>query len=683
MHASEDGCWDLTAGQLEIWHAQQLSTDSSLYNIGEYLEIRGHVDIGLFEAALRVTIREAEATRIRLCGDAGPPRQYVSESAGWKLNIVDVSAAEDPHAAAREWMQKDMRCPVDFHDGCLFSEALFKAGPDRFFWYHRAHHIAVDGFSGSIIAARQAQVYTSLLAGRSSVGDVLESLPALLTSDLQYRNSPDFNSDREFWLDTLSNVPQAISMGGGRPRLTPQIPMRDMTDFSPQDAARFAAAARRVRTSISGLLVTTAAIYLHRCSGREDVVLGLSVLGRAGRQQRKIPGMMANVLPIRLQVCHETPLDELARQVSTTVSDALKHQRYRFEDIRRDLNLANVGSLFNLIINIMAFDYAIKFGDCSVIPHDLTSTPVSDIRIAVYVRSSNGGMQVAFDANPDLYETASGRDMGRRFRAVLDWVARAELGDCVGNAEIMSAVERRQVIEERNDTAVPVPEGGVHQLVEVRSAACPDAVAVVYEGLWLSYAALEGRANRLAHYLLEAGVGPESVVGLCLPRGIQMVIAMLAAWKTGAAYLPLDPGHPPERLAFMLTDSQVGLLLGTQTVLAELPAVRMRTIALDDPVMARALGEYPATAPLRVVATGQLAYVIYTSGSTGAPKAVAVTHGGSGELRDAGARPGRAGRARRTVCAAAGAGTDLGNTVVFGCAGHRRGAARTRCGCGQ
>src|SRR3954463_364829 len=167
MHASEDGCWDLTAGQLEIWQAQQLSPDSSLYNVAEYLEISGRIDIELFEAALRITIREAEAMRIRLRGNAGLPQQYVSESTDWELRVVDVSAAEDPHAAAKQWMQKDMRSPVDFHGGCLFSEALFKVGPDRFFWYHRAHHIAIDGFSGSIIAARQAEIYTSLLAGRS------------------------------------------------------------------------------------------------------------------------------------------------------------------------------------------------------------------------------------------------------------------------------------------------------------------------------------------------------------------------------------------------------------------------------------------------------------------------------------------------------------------------------------
>ena len=667
MHASDYERWDLTAGQLEIWHAQKLARESSLYNTSEYLEITGTLDIGLFETALHLTIREAEGARMRLSREGELPQQYFPDLDDWRLNFIDVSSAKDQHAAAMEWMQEDMRRPVDLAEDWLFTTALFKAGPQKFFWYYRAHHIALDGFSASIIAARQAQIYTSLLVGRSPASGALGPVSVLLASEAEYRNSAEFQGDREFWLDVLSDVPQAISMSGQRPRGIPQIPVRDMTDFDPQDAELFAAAARRVRTSTSGLLIAAAAIYQHRCSGGEDVVLGLSVLGRTGRLQRKIPGMTANVLPIRLKICHETSLDELARQVSTTVSGALKHQRYRFEDMRRDLGLANVGSLFNLIINVMAFDYAMKFGDCSVIPHELTSTPVNDLRIAAYIRPSDGGMQIAFDTNPDVYETVSGRDMGRRFRTVLDWVARAEPGDCIGNAEIMSAVERRQVIEERNDTAVSVPGGGVHQLVEVQAASCPDAVAVAFAGLWLSYAELEGRANRLAHYLLEAGAGPETVVGLCLPRGIQLVIAILAAWKTGAAYLPLDPGYPPGRLAFMLADSQAGLLVSTGTVLDELPGGRLRTIALDDPVVAAAMDNYPAMPPPRVVAADQLAYVIYTSGSTGAPKAVAVTHGGL--VNYVTQVPGRVGLGEpgRRYALLQAQSTDLGNTVVFGC----------------
>ena len=181
---------------------------------------------------------------------------------------------------------------------------------------------------------------------------------------------------------------------------------------------------------------------------------------------------------------------------------------------------------------------------------------------------------------------------------------------------------------EWNDTAVPVPDPMVPELFAAQVARAPDAVAVVCGDVELTYGELDGRANRLARYLGAAGVGAESVVGLCLPRGAAMVTAMLAVWKAGGAYLPLDREYPAERIAFMLADSRAVLLVGTGEVLDELPAGRVRTVDLDDPVVAAAVAAQPGDALPVAAQPGQLAYVIYTSGSTGRPKGVAVTHGG-------------------------------------------------------
>jgi nonribosomal peptide synthetase DhbF len=321
-------------------------------------------------------------------------------------------------------MQKYMRCTVEFGD-CFFTMALFKAGPEKFFWYYRAHHIALDGFSASVFAVRQARVYTLLLAGRSSADGELEPLSVLLASDAQYLNSPEFQDDRNFWLNGLSGVPRAASISGRQARRIPRLPTQNVLDLSPEDATRLSVAARRVQTSLSGLLMAATAVYLHRWTGEGDVVLGLAVLGRSGRRQRAIPGMTANVLPIRLRISHETSLDDLARQVSRTVGHALEHQRYRFEDMRRDLRLPDNDSLFSVVINIMAFDY-LTFGDCSVTPHNVISTPVSDVRIAVYGNAGADGMQVAVEVNPDLYDKASEHDICGRFRRILDWAELAE-----------------------------------------------------------------------------------------------------------------------------------------------------------------------------------------------------------------------------------------------------------------
>ena len=232
--------------------------------------------------------------------------------------------------------------------------------------------------------------------------------------------------------------------------------------------------------------------------------------------------------------------------------------------------------------------------------------------------------------------------------------------------DVLEAAERDQLVAGWNDTAADLPPGMVPELVAGQAARVPDAVAVTCGGELVSYAELAARAGRLGRYLAGLGAGPESVVGVCLPRGAEMIVAVLGVWQAGAAYLPVDPGLPAGRVSFMLADARAAVLVGTGEVLDELPAGPVRSVALDDPRVAAAVAALPGAAGAAApVPGGRLAYVMYTSGSTGAPKGVAVTHGGLANYvasvppRVGLAGPGRFGVLQDQV-------TDLGNTVVFG-----------------
>ena len=161
---------ELMVAQLGVWYAQQLRAEEPVYNMGEYLEIQGELDVGLFERALRQVMHEAEALRLRFWHDEGQPWQCVAAAGDWPLHVIDVALAPDPRAAAQDWMWADMRRPVELSGGPHFTHALFTAGPARYFWYIRAHHVAVDAYSGSLLAARQAEVYTALLNGEPAAG---------------------------------------------------------------------------------------------------------------------------------------------------------------------------------------------------------------------------------------------------------------------------------------------------------------------------------------------------------------------------------------------------------------------------------------------------------------------------------------------------------------------------------
>ena len=629
MSGYEDDRRELMAAQLGIWYAQRLGLDDPVYNTGEYLEIHGDLDVGLFEAALRHTMSEAEAGHLRFSGDGAALRQYVDSSDDWPLHLIDVSSAADPRAAAEDWMWMDMRHPVDPWNGPFFTHAVLKVAPSRFFWYLRGHHIAIDGFSGSLVVARQAQVYTSLLAGRLPEEGNLGNLSVLLEADSSYRASTSYDRDRKFWLEVLSDLPEIISVSGQRAPRVRHFPARHMEDIGTGSSADLKLAAQRLKASFTGLIVSAAVAYLHRSTGAEDVVIGLPVLGRAGKH-RSIPGMVANVLPIRLKVDHGTSLKELVRQASEVIREALRHQRYRHEDMLRDLKRVDGGPLYGLMVNVMSFNYAIRFGDCSATAHSLASGPVGDMRVSVFDQSADGSVQIAFDINSDLYGEGSEKDLALRFRRVLDWVSSASPADCVGRIAMLDATERHQVLTGWNDTAHPVAVGTLPGLFAARAAQVPDAVAVADEDAMLTYRELDAAAGRWRS-CWPPGAVPESVVAVLMERSAWLVVTLLAVLKAGAAYLPVDPGYPAERIGFMLADAAPVLLVADAATTGLVPAeAGVPVLSVGNPTD---LAELAGSDPVRPVAAAGLlpahaAYVIYTSGSTGVPKGVVVPHAG-------------------------------------------------------
>ena len=559
-------------------------------------------------------------------------------------------------------MRADMRRPFDLRDGPIFTEAVLRVTPGVFFWYQIAHHIAFDAFSASLIAARVSSVYTTLLTGEPVRGGALEPVSALLQVDHSYRESTEFERDREFWLDALAGFEGPVSVSGRQGRTGSQESRRCLESVDPGGTADMRAAAWRLGVSFGTLMVAAGAVYLHRVTGTEDIVIGLSVNWRHGPRGRRAPGMAANILPIRLAVRGTTSVADLAQQVMAGVLESQRHQRYHYAQIRQDQRLVN-DAFFGMVVNVMSFDYELSFGDCIAHAHNLANGPVDDLNISVYDRSANGDIEISCDVNQELYGVAFERDVIRRYVKILNWLVAASPGDYVGRAGLLEESERRQILGAWNDTAAEVPAaGGVHELVAAQAAVDPDAVAVACGDVWLSYRELGERANRLACYLHDVGVRPESVVGLGLPAGVDMVVAVLAIWKAGAAYLPLDPGVPAERLAFMLADSRAVLVAASGAFLDELPAGRVRSIAVDEPGLVITVASLPGVTSH----AGQLAYVMYTSGSTGVPKGVQVTQGGLvNYLASVPARIGFGEPGGRYALLQSPV-TDFGNTVLFG-----------------
>jgi nonribosomal peptide synthetase DhbF len=285
--------------------------------------------------------------------------------------------------------------------------------------------------------------------------------------------------------------------------------------------------------------------------------------------------------------------------------------------------------LFGLVVNVIPFDYDLRFAGYPSTTEILAGGPVDDLTLAVYDRGDAGGLRIDFDANPALYRAEELLGHQQRFLRLLEAIVAAPERP-LGHLELLGPAERRQLLVDWNSTERPLPEATLPGLFEAQVARNPQAPALAAGEQTLSYAELNGRANRLAHYLIDQGVGPETLVAVGLPRSAQMVEAVLAVLKAGAAYLPLDPDYPRERLAYMLQDARPACVLSSAQVAERLPeGCTPLLLPLDHPDTQRWLEQHPETNPTDAERTRALrpqhpAYVIYTSGSTGTPKGVVI-----------------------------------------------------------
>ncbi|MFD8813106.1 amino acid adenylation domain-containing protein [Streptomyces sp. NPDC059627] len=638
MSLFEAGRRELMAGQQGIWNAQQLNPTSPALNIAGYLEIHGGLDVARFETALRLTVGEVELYHLAFEVTEDGVRQGLRKTDDWTLHRADFRSFEDPRAAAEEWMRADVSHPFDLHAGPHFVQALLTVADDAHFWYQRAHHIIGDGYSRSMVTSRCAQIYTALSRGLPVNEGALPPLAVLLDAESAYRASGDFERDRTFWAEALRGAPEPPGLGRRPTGPAPVGSLRTNAEVGSATAAELRRLARRLGTSPSALFIATAALSVARITSTDDVTLGVPVRGRTGGAALRTPGMTANILPVRLSVRPDMTLREFVRHVSATVRTALRHQRYRYEDMLRDLQRVGRGGLFSAVVNVMRFGDDLDFDGLAATTHDLSVGNVHDLSVTVREGAAGGPLALAFDSAPGTLREDDLAIMTRVFPQALEWLARADADDPLYRWDVLGQVERDRVLEEWNGTGHEVRGGGVVELFEAQAACSPDAVAVVDdEGTEFTYRQLNRRANRLARMLVGLGAGPEGRVGVMMHRSVEMVTALLAVLKSGAAYVPLDPDLPADRLSYMAEDARPAVLVTGEGLLE---AVRKNdqgfacgTLTVDDRATVAELESLPDTdladeERLAPVLPGHPAYVMYTSGSTGRPKGVVIPRAG-------------------------------------------------------
>lgn len=622
----------LTAAQRGIWFAQRIDADNPAYNVAEYADVRGRLDPDILRAAVSRVVGENEALRVTFGDRDGIPFQRV-HGAGDQgrtpidVPLIDLSGHEDPHGEALRRMDAALRRPVDVITGPLVRMTLYRLADTRHLFHQQVHHLALDGYGAALALARIAEAYTASVAtveDRPSPG-ADGALAALIDEEDAYRASGQHAEDSAFWTRYLAGAPAPAGPPHAR-SASRRGSLRVREELSPARADRLRAAARESGVGWPTFFMTALAVYLHRSQGVGEVVLGLPVTARRTSLARVTPSMLSSILPMRLALAPSDRVADVAKRASAEARKVLRHQRYAAEELRHDLGLAGTDvPLSGPSVNILAFDDSLRFGPHPATLHNLSIGPVDDLAVAVHASYADGGLHIDLHGNSDRYTAQELAGHHRRLCRLIDDFA-DEPSRTIGSLSFLSDAERR-LIPGLTAPRLPTPGDGDTALATLpeqlarQARISPDRTAVVSGSTRLTFAELDGRVDALAGVLSAAGARPGTRIAVGLPRTTELVVAMLAVMRAGAAYLPLDPSYPADRLAFMIEDSAPAALVATpESVHLMDPA---RSLPLVDPALVRQ--EPDVSAP---VSPGprDVAYVIYTSGSTGKPKGVVVEH---------------------------------------------------------
>ncbi|GIV97579.1 MAG: hypothetical protein KatS3mg057_2236 [Herpetosiphonaceae bacterium] len=629
-----DGPLPLSFSQRRLWFIEQLAPGTPMYNIPHAIRLRGTIDAGVLEQALNTIVQRHAILRATFAMVDGEPRQYIAPELNLPLPIVDLQdLPEEPREAeASRLVRQEAQQPFDLSAGPLIRATLLRLADDDHILLVTMHHIVSDGWSMGIFVQELAQLSQAIAAGRPAP---LPDLPIQYTDYAQWQvewfQGEVQQQQLDYWRAQLEDAPTLLELPTDRPR--PQVQSwrgaSHPFTIAPATAAALSRFTQQEGATIFMTLLAAFQLLLHRYSGQDDIVVGVPVANRTRSEVEGLIGFFVNTLALRVDLSGNPSFRELLSRVRETSLGAFSHQDIPFEQLVEELRPERSLSHSPLFQVMFALQNApqprIELPDLMVEPFAV-ETIVAKFDLTLAMETTQEGLRGTFTYNTDLFNAATIESMCAHFTALLDAIV-ADPGRPIGRLPLLSDAERQQLLVDWNATALS-PDSPLlaHQLVERQVLEQPDALAIASAERQLSYQELNQRANQLAHYLIALGAGPETCVALCLERSPELIIGALAALKAGAAYLPIDPAVPQERLEWMLADADAPILLSRRRLLARPPEDLAEIVDLDEDWAH--IAQYNAENPAIPVSEHNLAYVIYTSGSTGRPKGVAIEHQG-------------------------------------------------------
>lgn len=635
--AVRNGQVPLSWAQQRLWFLHQLDAAAgAAYHMSVALKLHGELDKRALKAALdRIVFRHENLRTGFIHAEGMPAQEIAAPDTGFDLRAYDLRTLE---GAARELAVEQLRSntagePFDLAKAGLIRGSLLCLSETEHVLFLTQHHIISDGWSLGVLVKEVASLYLAYVQG------LADPLPALAIQYADYAiwqrdwlKGETLRKQIDFWKNTLQGAPALLALPLDRPRPAVQSYVGKSVDFTLSAQIRTDVRALCQRHGVTPFmaLLTGWAILLSRLSGQDDVVIGSPVANRQRSEIEGLIGCFVNTLALRVRLEDDPSVTRLLASVKADTLDAYSHQDLPFDQVVEAVKPPRSMGHNAIFQTMMAMNTTPAGGAVDLPGLTLSAMPqpqsTSQFDLSLSLADTGSTIGARLEYASDLFDEATIQRLARQFEAVLAAMV-ADTEQAVSRIDLLDREARDQLLRQFNASATaPVAEPFMHLSFEVQAAASGAAIALVGNGQRLSYAELNRRANRVAHYLRARGVAADDRVAICVERSIEMVVGLLGILKAGAAYVPLDPVHPAERLGYMIGDCEPVAVLTQQQLLPLLPP-EVHAVVLDHPQFTDALSQEddanPASAQMH---PDQLAYVLYTSGSTGLPKGVMVTH---------------------------------------------------------
>lgn len=628
--ASESFRFPASFAQQRLWFLDQLDHGKSVYNMLFAVRIETHLNLPALEQSLAEIVSRHESLRTTFAAVDGQPMQVIAKVRKVKLVVINLSdlPESDRESEARRMAEVEGEQPFDLAAGPLLRTTLLTLAESKSVLLITTHHIVNDGWSMGVFLRELAVLYEAFSAGeRSPLAELPVQYADYAAWQRDWLQGDVLEEQVSYWRQQLSGAPAALELAADRPRPTIQTfkGARCYTELPASLTDRLRGFSGREGVTLFMTLLAAFDVLLWRYSGQADVLVGTPIAGRNRVELEGLIGFFANTLPLRVNLADNPSFRDLILRVREMALEAYAHQDVPFDRLVEELSPERSLSYTPLFQVIFAFENTPQPLHFSGLNMKWLDVDLGSSRCDLSLFSTDKGAELScmWEYSTDLFDSETIAQMMSSYRTLLESIL-DHPEEKIGYLEIWTEAERQQLVGPgHTEPAGPASAVCMHSLFEAQAEQTPESVAVVSGEQSLTYRELNARANQLAHYLQALGVGPEIPVGVCMDRSADLIVALLGILKAGGAYVPVDPDYPAERLAFMLEDASVPVLLTQERLHETLPTLSAQTVCVDDWTQ---FAKANTKNPLSTVGPENLGYVIYTSGSTGRPKGVQVRH---------------------------------------------------------